>query len=125
MLLEVVAEIEQRLPEDAALHEQERDQQPSDSSIAVQERMDGLELRVGKCCLDQYRCLVVRVEVALEAVERLVHVGNGRRDERSAADRGARWTDPVLRGTKLSGGRLRASAVPQKAFMDLPYQPKR
>ena len=48
MLLEVVGEVQQRTLEGALLAKEERDQEPTDTPVPVEEGMDRLELRVGR-----------------------------------------------------------------------------
>ena len=55
MRLQIETEIEQRLAHDAGHAKEERDQQPSQPAITVQEGMDGLELHVDQASLDQWR----------------------------------------------------------------------
>jgi hypothetical protein len=46
MLLQVEAQVEERLAQDPAVTEQQGDQEPAHPSVAVEERVDGLELDV-------------------------------------------------------------------------------
>ena len=46
MTLEVVRQVENGLPQRATLTEQEGDEEPPDTAVAIEKRMDGLELRV-------------------------------------------------------------------------------
>src|SRR5450830_931406 len=55
MLLQIQAEIEERLLENPLLPEKERDEQPPHPPIAVEEGMDRLELKVSKGGLDEGR----------------------------------------------------------------------
>src|SRR4051794_12685463 len=55
MLLEVQAQVEQRLLEDLLRTQQQRDEQAADAAVAVKERMDRLELHVSERRLDQQR----------------------------------------------------------------------
>ena len=50
--LQVIAQVEQRALEDLPLAEQEGDQEPSHAAVAVDERVDGLELGVGQGAID-------------------------------------------------------------------------
>ena len=55
MLLEVDGQVEERLREDVTLGEHQRDQQPSEPAVAVEERVYDLELIVNQRELDQQR----------------------------------------------------------------------
>ena len=46
MLLEVEAEIQERLVEHSCVEEHQHDQEPPDPTVAVQKRVNGLELGV-------------------------------------------------------------------------------
>src|SRR4051812_22816773 len=55
MLLEVEAQVQQRLREHLVGAEQQRDQEPTDAAVAVEKRMDRLELDVSERGLDEDR----------------------------------------------------------------------
>jgi hypothetical protein len=55
VLLEPEAEIEERAPQEAPLVQEERDEEPTDTTVAVEERVDGLELRMEHAALDELR----------------------------------------------------------------------
>jgi hypothetical protein len=117
--LKIEAQVEQRLPKHAALAEQEREQEPSQTPIAIQKRMDGLELHMHQAELDQQRQPVV-MEVLLEGIEAL-HQRLGRRRYK----KGIAWpasTNPVLTATKFAWSPLRASAFAQEHAMNLAEQ---
>jgi hypothetical protein len=55
VLLEVAAEVHQRLGQQAPMLQQRGNQQPSDAAVAIQEGVDGLELGVDQCDPHQRR----------------------------------------------------------------------
>jgi hypothetical protein len=64
VLFEVGRKIQYRLMKDAPLTEQKRDEQATHTPVAVEKRMDGLELGMGEPNLDQERQRVFRVQEA-------------------------------------------------------------
>jgi hypothetical protein len=56
--LQKEAEVEKRPMENAAMNEEKRDQEAAYSTVAVHERMDRLELRVGEPYVDERRHLL-------------------------------------------------------------------
>src|SRR5690606_1273734 len=66
MAFEVEAEIEEGLREESPILEEERHQEPSDAPVAIEERVNRLELHVKEARSDERRQIVVRVDVALE-----------------------------------------------------------
>src|SRR5690606_27196199 len=102
VLLEVEAEVEQRIAQHAVVAEQKRDQEPADAAVAVEERMDRLELHVGEAGPDEVRQAVAPiVEEALERSHRVRDRGVRRRHEHGITRPGA--ADPVLGTPKLAG----------------------
>src|SRR6185312_15385129 len=57
VLLEVEAEVEERLPERTLVAENERDEEAPEPAVAVEERVNGLELDVDQGRLQQRGCL--------------------------------------------------------------------
>src|SRR6266498_1531461 len=104
MLLEERAEIEQRLLEELLRLQQERDEQPADAAVAVEKRMDRLELIVNERQADQRREMRLGVQELLEQVERGVHLRDRRRDVRRLRDLRSRLPDPVLHRAELARG---------------------
>jgi len=89
--------------EQPTMHEQERDQEPPHTTVAIDERVDGFELGVSEPDVDQDRQLVLLVEEALEVVESRMHLRErGRHEGRSFNGRVLR-SDPVLMSAELSG----------------------
>src|SRR5690606_32015413 len=70
VLLEVMREIQHRLAEHPALAQQKRDEQPPCATVALEEGMDRLELRMGQADLHQQRKLVLLMQESLERPER-------------------------------------------------------
>jgi hypothetical protein len=103
MLLEVVREVQHGLVQHAALGEQERDQQPPDAAVAVEERVNRLELDVGQRDLDERWQVVVAMEELLQLAERRGHHMVRGRHERRVVQPCAGGTDPVLAGSQFAG----------------------
>jgi hypothetical protein len=102
--------------------EQEGDQQPPHATIAVEKRMDGLELHVCHCCFDQdreRRGLVV--EKALQIGHAIPHGRRWRRYKEGVA--GARATDPVLAPAKLARLFLAPATAGEEAGVNLANEP--
>src|SRR5690606_28212049 len=80
MRLEVEAEIEDRLLQDALRAEQEGDQQAAEASVSVEERMDSLELDMDEPGLDEGRHLRrVGMDERLQVRHEVEDVLGGRR----------------------------------------------
>src|SRR5258708_30231185 len=107
------------------MDEQERDQEAPDPSVAVEVRVDALELGVGETGEDQKRWRGLGVEELLECVESLLHLGNRWRDERRLFQGGTFRSNPVLGAAELAGCRTLAAAAPQQFGVDLTDQSKR
>ncbi len=89
-------------------HQHQRDQQAADAAIAVQERVNRLELIMSDGELDEERHVVVMQE-PLEVVERIAHrIGRGRHEYRIHEVCAA---DPYWAGAELSGPAVLASGA--------------
>src|SRR5581483_7859693 len=99
-------------------------QQTPDAAIAVEERMDRLELGVGQTCVNERGKLLV-VEEALEVVERLLHLVDGRRNERRLLEGCVLGTDPALRSPELSGKTMRSADACEQLAVNLRDEAKR
>jgi hypothetical protein len=111
VLLEMEAEVQQRLRDDLLGTENEGDEQSSDPSISIEEGMNGLELRVSKSRLDERRRphrIVVQEE--LERSKSGNHLVRRRRDEASVARPGP--PDPVLGCPEFTGSSGPPPALP-------------
>src|SRR5215208_67307 len=122
MPLEIGAEVEQWSAEQAPLAEQQRDEQSPDAPIAVEERMDCLELVVQHGEPDERRGWIVGVEVPLQIGQRLVHLRNVRRNDRGLSKRAPRGADPVLCSTKFARRQDRATHALHENGMQIPQQ---
>ena len=121
VLLEVEAQVEQRLAEHAGVAEEQRDQQPPDAAVAVEEGVDGLELHVRERRLDEHRQVVA--VVVQEALQGGHAVGDGRvrrRHEDGVA--GARAADPVLAAAELARVLVAAAAAREQLGVDLAHE---
>ena len=81
-------QIQQRAREDPLPAEVERDQQPPDTAVAVEERVDRLELRMDQRDPDQRRDRVIRLDERLERGQGRPDLVGGRRDIDGIRDRG-------------------------------------
>ncbi len=100
--LEVVREVKDRLVQDASFREEERDQQTADAPVAVEERVDRLELHMCQSDLDERRQVVGLVNELLEVAKRVGNDVMRRRHEASGVDHRTGRTDPVLARPKFS-----------------------
>src|SRR5690606_8935265 len=73
VLLQKIGEVEDRLVEDAPLHQQEGDQQTPDAAVAVKERVDGFELGMGEADPDQDGEIALAMEELLQVPKGLGH----------------------------------------------------
>ena len=69
MALEEKAQVKQRLGEQLPVLQQERDEQATDAAVAVEKRVDSLELDVHEGGADERRQVVVAVDVLLKIAE--------------------------------------------------------
>src|SRR5205085_2086866 len=81
MLLEVQAEIKKRVAENTGIRKHQRDEQPSDTAIAVEERMDRFELHVRQRGADEHRQPGLIVNEFLESAHALIDKLRRRRNE--------------------------------------------
>src|SRR5262249_46853900 len=123
--LEIVREVEHRLVQHAALAQQEGDQQAPDAAVAVEERVNGLELRVRKADLDQQWQITLRVGKCLEIGERLRDDIRGGRNEGGFVQSATARADPVLSAAQLTGRQSRAADAVEKLLVDFPDQADR
>ena len=86
MRFQVLAEIEHRRGKRSFLVEKQRDQQTADSSVAILERVQQLELPMHHGHLDQ-RVQIVAREITLEGFEMVEQLQRRRRHERRLIDR--------------------------------------
>jgi len=121
MMLEVEAQIEQWLTQNALGPQQESDEESSYSTVAVEKGMNGLELRVRKCGLEENRNPLRRfVEEALEVTHA---VGDmlGRRWNVGGKSR-ARAANPALRGPEDTRLLLSSTTACKQVSVDFSNQ---
>ena len=106
------------------MDEQEGDQQPADTAVAVEEWVDGLELRMCQAGVDECGQLLL-VQEALEVVERLLHLVDRGRHERRLCQARVLRPDPVLRAAKLAGETVSTATAGQELTVDLADQAER
>lgn len=122
MLFEVGGEVEQRLAERAAQHQHQRDHQTSDPTVAVEERMDRLELVVGDGELHEQR-EVGLVEELLQIAQRALHLAGGWRHEDGIVQGAA--SDPHRALAQLPRQAVLAPHAVEQTFLHPPEQPDR
>jgi len=119
--LEVGGEIQERRAQDASLDEVEHDEQTTETTVAVQERVDRFELVVQKRAPDEDGELILLVQEAFEIIQRVLHLSRRRRNiER------IRWTtasNPVLGTAKLARRPFLATDASQEFLVHVSYQP--
>ena len=69
MALEEKAQVKQRLGEQLPVLQQERDEQATDAAVAVEKRVDSLELDMHEGGADERRQVVAAVDVLLKIAE--------------------------------------------------------
>jgi hypothetical protein len=115
------AQVEQRLLQDAGVMQQKRYQQPPDTTVSVEERMDRFELHVGKGGGYEYGILRRRlVKRALERRHQVIDERGWWRHEVRVAGPGA--ADPVLRSPELAGLLLASATAREQLFVHLANQ---
>jgi hypothetical protein len=121
MRLEEQARVQHWLAQHAVGQQLQHDQQPPEASVAVEKRMDGLELDMDERRLDQRRHgLGVVVEEALERRQAIRHcIGRGR-DEGRVAWPGA--PDPDLGAAHFTGRPAPAAGMRQQHLVHLAEQ---
>ena len=113
--LQVVAYVEERPVQDARVDELEGDEEPAHAPVAVQERVDGLELGVHEAAVDEHGQVALFVQELLKVVERLGHLGHRRRDEGGLGEGRSARADPVLAPAKLAGQLVGATGAAHAA----------
>lgn len=104
--LEIIRQIQHRLEQHVLFTQQKRDEQPADASIAVQKRVDGLELGVDQADLDQQGQRRPVMEEPFQVAEGIEDfMGRGRNESGFGQGATAR-PDPVLAGSQLAGGQM-------------------
>src|SRR6266498_5290977 len=122
VLLEEPAQVQERQREHLPLTEQERHEQPSDAPVAVEERVDRLELRVGEPGVHERRERLI-VQELLEVAENVHELPRWRRHERRVSDRRGAGADPVLRPPELARIAMLATHALHELGVDLANEP--
>ena len=121
---EIETEVEHRLPQHLLLAQEQRDEQAAKTTIAVQKRMDSLELHVSQCRLEQCRGGVrLVVEEEFQRAHALRHRIGRRRNKGRISRPGAAY--PVLAAPKFARCLIVATAFCQQHPMDFPEQSQR
>ncbi len=113
MTLEERRQVQERLLKHAALDEVEDDEQPPQTTVAIKEWVDGLELVMHECAPNEQRQFGVLVQIPLKVVEGRPHQIRLRWNEHGV--RRTASTDPVRRATELPRGSF-LTAHPAQEF---------
>ena len=117
----VSAQVEKGFRQEAAGDEQQRNEQAADAPVAVEKRMDGLELRVDERGVHQRREGVVVKE--LLPLPKAGHQLAGRRGNvPGVLEDASGRTDPVLGAAKLSRGSRVSPDAPHQSLVQLPHE---
>jgi hypothetical protein len=122
VLLEIGGEVEQWLGQRATEDQHQGDEQPTDAPVAVEERVDHLELVVRERQLHQQR-QVVLVQEPFEVRQRHAHLLRGRGHEHRIGQRVA--ADPHRTGPQLAWPAVLAPYAAQQELVHLTQQPNR
>jgi hypothetical protein len=123
--LQVVAYVEERSVQDARVDELEGDEEPAHAPVAVQKRVDGLELGMHEAAVDEHGQVALFVQEILKVVERLGHLGDRRRDEGGPGEGRPARADPVLAPSELAGELVGATGAAQELGVYLADQAQR
>jgi hypothetical protein len=119
VLLEVETQIEDWFPQRTGGAQQKCDEQPAQAAIAIEERMNRLELHVDQPGLDKQR--EARAFVVQKQFERAHaiedHLGRRRHEGRIP---GASAADPILTAPEFTRLFFAAPALRQQYFVNLP-----
>ena len=100
LTLEGQADVEQGLLQQIPMLDEQRDQEPADAAVAIEERMDRLELRMGETNPNQGRQTAIVMQPPLQRREG-VGDGFGRRWDKAGVA-GPAAADPVLRPAEFT-----------------------
>src|SRR5512134_1180540 len=124
MRVEEQTRIKKRFVQYAIGYELQHDEKASDTAVAVQKGVDGLELHVRERRFDQgRRRLWLVVDEALKRREAIAHLACGRRHKRRVAR--PRAANPDLRAAQLAWRLASSSRVIEQYPMDLADEPVR
>lgn len=124
VLFEIQGEIEQGLAEEPFSVQEEGDEQPPGAAIAIQKRVDGLELHMCEGCANEHGSGDgLAVEEVLQGPHALDDGIWWRRDVAYVAGAGA--ADPVLAATEFAWMLVRAAAIAQEGAMHFTDEAKR
>jgi len=102
--LKIRGKVEQRLRKQAGVAEIKGDEKPTDATVAVKKRVDGLELIVEEGDFDEMGLGGVTMQVAFPLAEERVNLVGGWRHVSGGVQRGAGTSDPVLGAAEFAGG---------------------
>jgi len=125
MPLEIMRQVEGRLAQDALFAQQEHDEQAPHAPVAVEEGVNGLELRMGEPDLEQKRQAVIGVQEPFERGKRIGDFLGRRWHENRLVHRASDRPDPVLRGAKGARRRTLTANALHHPFVDLADQAHR
>src|SRR5262249_34235368 len=111
--LEVQAQVQDRFRQRALSIQQQGDEQPAEPAIAVEKRVDGCELNVRKCRLEQgWRLHGIAVQEPFEVAHALDDLVCRRRHESSISR--TRASDPDLATAELARSLVASAPAPEE-----------
>ncbi len=111
--LEEATQVQQRARQQVTFDQEEDDQQAPEPAVAVEERVDRLELVMGERGRDERRQVVIVVDESLEVGERCAEIVDGWRHKRRGVRRYCNKT-PTFVVVKGLHYKLRASGGPNE-----------
>ena len=102
------------------MHQQKRDEQPTDTSVPVDEWMDGLKRSMDQPDLHEWRVWAVTVKIPFQLPQRFQHFGHRWRDKLSLILH-VPWPHPVLATTELLGSCVLATHTLQQTCVEFTY----
>src|SRR2546428_6913950 len=112
-------EIQHWLVERVALAKKKRDQQPADAAVAIEERMNRLELSVCEAYFDQQRQVIAFVQERFEVAESFRYFVRRWRNERGVRQRRPSRPNPILTATQLARSQSGSADAMQQLRVNL------
>ncbi len=106
------------------MHQQERNQQPTDATISVHKWMNCLELIVNQREANQWGRMVLFMQVQFERIQGFIHLLHRGWNKRSVGEGASRRADPILGAAKVSRRSILAAYARHQLLMQLANQPQ-
>ena len=110
--------------EDLTLAEQECNEQATDTTVAIDERVDRFKLGVGKCAVDQHWERIAVVEESFQVVQGGGHCMDRGWNERRRMKVASRWPNPVLCSAKVTRSTIASPHALEQPPVDFSDQPQ-